>query len=227
MKKLLFVLLSVFFCESLFADNSIIVELGSASGETTWKDSGEFSSLSGKINHDTSGGSFGVGYQKILDTGLLFGGGYQQLSVSGDSGYSDTFNLIISGTTVPTKLGLKTNQFIVSGLYGAIGYDIKTTDNLFFQPNIRIGLANRVEANYSLYLNLNVSGTQYYTSQDYEESESGMTLGIMLPIVYKLESVNIGAQLRLGGGSLTLASGTEELEFIINSAFQITLGFNF
>ena len=112
-------------------------------------------------------------------------------------------------------------------LYGAIGYDIKTTDNLFFQPNIRIGLANRVEANYSLYLNANVSGTQYYTSQDYEESESGMTLGIMLPIVYKLESLNIGAQLRLGGARLTLASGTEELEFGINSAFQITLGFNF
>ena len=46
---------------------------------------GAYSSLSGKIDHDTTGGSFGVGYQKILDKGLLFGGGYQQLSVSGDS----------------------------------------------------------------------------------------------------------------------------------------------
>ena len=53
-----------------------------------------------------------------------------------------------------------------------------------------------------------------------------MTFGIMLPIVYKLESVNLGAQLRLGGGSLTLASGTEELKFSIYSAFQITSGFN-
>ena len=87
-------------------------------------------------------------------------------------------------------MGLKTQQFTISGLYGAIGYNIETTDNLLFQPNLRLGLANRAEAMYTLYLNANVFGTQVNASQDYSNSESGMTLGIMLPIVYKLESVN-------------------------------------
>ena len=227
MLKIWTLIFSILFCSYLYADDSIVVELGSASGDTTWKDTGAYSSLSGKIDHDTTGGSFGVGYQKILDKGLLFGGGYQQLSVSGDSGYSNTFYLVnSSGVIIPTKMGLKTQQFMISGLYGAIGYNIETTDNLLFQPNLRLGLANRAEAMYTLYLNANVSGTEVNTSQDYSDSESGMTLGIMLPIVYKLESVNLGAQLRLGGGSLTLASGTEELKFSIYSAFQITLGFN-
>ena len=105
MLKIWTLIFSIFFCSYLYADDSIVLELGSASGDTTWKDTGAYSSLSGKIDHDTTGGSFGVGYQKILDKGLLFGGGYQQLSVSGDSGYSNTFYLVnSSGVIIPTKM---------------------------------------------------------------------------------------------------------------------------
>ena len=227
MIKLIFLIVSLFFSQLLYANDSIIVELGSASGDTEWKDTGTFSNLSGKLNHDTSGGSFGVGYQKELDTGLLFGGGYQQLSVSGDSGYSQTSYMNISGTNFGINAGIKTQEFKISGIYGSIGYNLETADNLYFQPNLRLGLANQAEALYTIYMKLDASGTQTHVSQSYTHSDSGMTLGIMLPMVYKFDSVNLGAQLRLGGGSLTLVSGTEELKFGIYSAFQITLGFNF
>ena len=72
MLKIWTLIFSIFFCSYLYADDSIVVELGSASGDTTWKDTGAYSSLSGKIDHDTTGGSFGVGYQKIRQRAFIW-----------------------------------------------------------------------------------------------------------------------------------------------------------
>ena len=49
MLKIWTLIFSILFCSYLYADDSIVVELGSASGDTTWKDTGVYSSLIGKI----------------------------------------------------------------------------------------------------------------------------------------------------------------------------------
>ena len=79
MKKMIALITSlivfVIFSET-YAQDSVFLELGSASGETTWKDSGTYSGYSGDLDHKTSGGSFGAAYQHIRENGLLLEGGY-------------------------------------------------------------------------------------------------------------------------------------------------------
>ena len=226
MKKLCLTLLCFqLLCGVGFATNSLVVGFGTAAGKTTLpKLPSNFSVLS-SFEPDLSGTSWNVSYQKILDSGILWGGGYQNFEMSGSA--SDDFVFFRRGRIIPFQATLKTEQFRVSGIYGMIGYSFALTENLFCQPNFRLGIANNYEASYSFTVDTQISSTTATISG----SASAAMRGLVLPFVYQAENLNIGGQLLFPTGSLTLAAGTGALEEEYKSelalSYQLVLGFNF
>ena len=215
MKKLCLTLFCLhLLCGVGFAeDYTFVFGLGSTSGQTTVKGfRGSLSEFSTEFDHQISGGSFKFGIQRILESGFLYGSGYQSLRATGDTS-------VIDGIT---EYNLQTTSFNLGVAYFAVGYNIEVTENLFFQPNVQLGLAF-INSSYTLYedsrISILLSG-----------SGTGTSFGIILPLVYQLENNwNVGGELLLGGGGLTLIDITTgyEVTSVISSAAQLTFGYNF
>ena len=217
MKKLCLTLLCFFLlCGVGFATDSIVLGVGTASGET------EFSKLDSDLSslivlkHDLSGTGFNFGYQKIRENGLLLGIGYQNFAVSG--GKSAVVTLFRTTSTVE----LKTEQFRFSGFYGEIGYNFETTENLFFQPSVRLGIGNNYEASYSF-----SSDNPRLRDINPSASGSGGTFGFVFPLVYQVDNLKFGGQIVLPGMSFNGIANDYELTTEISTAYQFVVGYNF
>jgi hypothetical protein len=214
-------------------EQSVQVSLGSATGKTTYSNSDPtYSFLSGNLDHNTSGGSLAITYSRVLDSGLIFGGGYHDYSVSGqNAGYSKAgYCLTTSGATVPCTLtvSLRTDKFEISGIFGMVGYRLDFADAWSFRPQGRLGIGNSETFNYSGVATLSSpSATSVSAGLSKSVTDSGNMLVFVLPVYYRSNNILLGLEFQSLGQSLTYNSGTVSIKASLVSATVLTLGFLF
>ena len=235
MKKLCLTLLCFhLLCGVGFATDSLVLSFGTVTGKTTFsKAAGDLSELK-PFDYETAGSGWNLQYQKTLDNGFLFGGGYQNFEVSGNG--SSTFivqervpSIQPLYNDIPIRASLETEKFKVDGIYGFIGYSFETTENLFFQPNLRLGLAHKYEAIYSFSTDF-VEARGFRTeliNVTLSASGPGNMLAVVLPLVYQVENLKVGGQIILPRAGFIGKAPDYEITSELSSGFQFMLGYNF
>ena len=222
MKKLYLILLCLHLLWGVgFATDSVVLGVGTVTVKTTVPEvPSALAFISNDVKalaHDTSGTSWNVGYQKILDNGLLWGAGYQSFAVS-----SGSKSVNVSGILTLT---LETKKFQVAGIYGEIGYNLKATENLFFQPSLRLGIGNKKESSYSF----EVATSSGPLTENLSGDVTGATVALVLPLVYQVDNLNFGGQILFPRSGLILedidSGGSVKSE--LSTAFQFVTGYNF
>ena len=199
--------------------------VGGASGTFSFTDSVD-TVLSGDFDHDLSGSGASLGYYKVNENNLIFGGGFTSFTVSGSNTnskdkvagdytyYSSTYGYFDVYLTV--------TKFHNSFFYGLVGYNFNFSENFSFQPNIRFG-SRSLTAEWTEYI-------QFYSytnvSTEYSESISGFGLDIDLPFMFKItESIEMGANICGCGGDAEFKSGTSTYKFTSVNGFNLIVDF--
>ena len=199
--------------------------VGGASGTFSFTDS-YYTALDGDFDHDLSGTGASLGYYKVNENNLIFGGGFTSFTVSGSStkskdavaGYYTYYSSIYGYFDVEILV----TKFHNSYFYGLVGYNFNFSENFSFQPNIRLG-SRTLTAEWTEYIKF-----YSYTnlSTEYSESSSEFGLDIDLPFIFKIdESIEIGANICGCGGDLEYVSGTSTYKFTSINGFNLIVDF--
>jgi len=223
MKRLILLIFISFSALSAQAEEQTVsVELGSASGKTTWTTTdSSLSDFNGQLDHDLTGSAFNIVYTKVKDNNLIWGLGYHSYKIEGTSPVASG-DYIVSGTTYPTTIKYGTT-LTISGLFAMVGYNLGIGDSFQFLPQVRLGLGNTAKLDTSVDITLagnSSSGTD-------SESVSGNTLIIALPFVYKMDDWRFGLQLQSIGAEFTLEYPGEKTVSTLDSAFLLSAGKSF
>ena len=154
---------------------SIRLAIGVAYGTFKYTDS-YITEQSGDFDHDLDGGVLGVSYIQVNENSFLYGGGLSLVSVNGPSGVSSKHRKSDSYTYYKSTLGyfekyISVKHFASGFFYGLIGFNLQITDDIVFQPNMRIGLKS-LEASWEEYIDFR-SYTNVTTSYREDSSDIG------------------------------------------------------
>ena len=198
---------------------------GGASGTFSFTDSFN-TAISGDFDHDLSGGGASLGYYKVNENNLIFGGGFTSFTVSGSNTKSKDAvpgnYTYYSSTYGYFDIDILVTKFHNSFFYGLVGYNFNFSENFSFQPNIRLG-SRTLTAEWTEYI-------EFYSytnlSIEYSESSSEFGLDIDLPFIFKIdESIEIGANICGCGGDLEYVSGTSTYKFTSINGFNLIVDF--
>jgi len=231
MKKCL-ILVSIWMLASLnvmASDSMLMVEVGASSGDVTVADTD--TSLGWDVallNHPLSGNASAVGFFHTLDSGLLWGFGYQQFSVSGESDQVENSGTL-SGVAYTEKYNFKTVELSLAGPFAAIGYNIQFAGDFHFLPQFRFGIGNRVTYKSSLRYRLDAP-TIGYSSDDtgtYDDSGSLSGVQIALPVGYNFGSFSLYYQYQIVSKGYELTDGTTTFTSRVVDSSTLNFGFGF
>ena len=199
--------------------------VGGASGTFSFTDSVD-TVLSGDFDHDLSGSGASLGYYKVNENNLIFGGGFTSFTVSGSTTKSKDavagYYTYYHSTYGYFDIEITVTKFHNSYFYGLVGYNFNFSENFSFQPNIRLG-SRTLTAEWTEYIKF-----YSYTnlSIEYSENSSEFGLDIDLPFIFKIdESIEIGANICGCGGDLEYVSGTSTYKFTSNNGFNLIVDF--
>ena len=222
-KRIFLIFLIIVLLPSLvFAEvkQGVRVSLGSATGTFSYTDN---TVLSGDFDHLLFGigEALSVSYLRTNENNLFFGGGYSSVNVSGPE-IVQTGGTYYSSTYGYFDVYVTVKSFQTTFLFGFIGYDVKTRDDLSFQPNIRIG-SKSINAQWTEQVAWYSYSDDYY---NYNETASGFGLEINLPFMSKLdENIEIGVDLCLCGSAVSFYDGGGEYKFTSSNSFNIMMDF--
>jgi len=230
MKRFFFLALMVFMGltvsnRAVAQDSSVSVEYGSTSGTYQFRQGGlsEWNK-----EYALKGGYLGLVYSRKLGTGIIndylygygenviYGGGYHSYEASGEG----SLNGIAS---------FKTKHLKLSGLFALLGYDWRIIDQLSFQPQLRLGIANKIEWSQDVVSQESVS---------YSESGSVIPILVILPVSYEIPNVALGSyelsnfvlgaqyQLHSVGISAAVGDATKH-ESMFASSIALSVGYLF
>ena len=206
---------------------SIRLAIGVAYGTFKYSDSYN-TELSGDFDHDLDGRALGVSYVMVNENSFLYGGGLSLVSVNGPSGVSSKHRKSDSYTYYRSTLGyfekyISVKHFASGFFYGLIGFNLQITDDIVFQPNMRIGLKS-LEASWEEDIDFR-SYTNVTTS--YREDSSEIGLEIDLPFMYKIdESFRIGWNFCLCRSNLEVSDVTSKYDFTSLNTLNLLFDFD-
>jgi len=197
-----------------FAQSSgFSVEFGSTSGTHEFTSSeSSLSVLNSK--YDLKGSGLGLVYSQTSESGLIYGAGYHSYEASGE-GSQSSGNITIS---------FKTNRLKFSGPFALLGYDLRMTERLGFQPQLRLGIANTIEWSEDVIItesNTILGSTTLTVS--FAKSESLTPILIVLPFSYEVSSFVFGAQYHINSEGYT-TPGTSKYESKFTSSIALSAG---
>ena len=184
--------------------------------------------LSGDFDHDLSGEAFSVSYVRTNENNLFFGGGFSSVNVSAPRQISSEYDPLY-WTYYHTTYGyfdvfVTITSFQTTFLFGLIGYELKFTDDLYFQPNLRIG-STSVNAKWVEFIDWR-SYSDDYTY--YYETASGIGLEIDLPLMYRVnESFGFGGHLCICNTAATFTTGSKNYDFTSSHVINLLGDFYF
>ena len=181
--------------------------------------------LSGDYNHDLTGSSYAISYNKTNKDKLYFGGGYQSVGVWSEewqrgSSYNSGYWTYYSSSIGYFDAQVAVDEFRTNFLYGFIGYEIDLNENLLFQPNAKIGQKNYT-AKWREYVNTNSYGS---TTTSFNETASGFGLEIDLPFIFSFGEVfSLGVNICLCTNKAVFSSGSYKYTFVSTKALNLLL----
>jgi hypothetical protein len=200
---------------------SIRLAIGVAYGTFKYSDSYN-TELSGDFDHDLNGAALGVSYIMVNENSFLYGGGLSLVSVNGPGWVSSKHRKLDSYTYYTSTLGyfekkIFVKHFAAGFFYGLIGFNFHITDDILFQPNMRIGLKS-LDVSWEEYIDFR-SSTNVRTN--YREDSSEIGLEIDLPFMYKIDSsFKIGWNLCLCRSTTEVSNGTGKYYFTSLNTFR-------
>jgi len=232
MKKttaLLFALLCISFSPLYAIEEVAFFDLSSSAGTyTTSTTDPDLAFMNGNFDFDLTGGGFSTGYYRILDTNMLFGGGYQSYSLQGESG-TKALTSTISGTTVNWNIAYKITELSYSGLFGMFGYHMGFAEKWSFDPHARLAISNKVTVKDSVYVKFEAPSLFLKSESETpgSESQSLSFVTLHLPIGYKFDNFSITYQLQIGGPGYKTSTATSSSTAQFGSNSQLIVGYYF
>ena len=181
--------------------------------------------LNGDFDHDLSGGSFSISYNRTNEKQLYFGGGYQRVAVRSDGWQNSSSQIPGYWTYYVSSYGyfdaqIAVYDFVTTFLYGFIGYEISLSDEWLFQPNLKLG-SKTATADWKTYIDWRDYSD---TTTTYSESTSGFGLEIDLPFMYSFgETFSLGGNICLCSTQATFSQGTYDYEFTSSRVINLIL----
>ena len=200
---------------------SIRLAIGFAYGTFKYSDS-YYTELSGDFDHDLNGGALGASYIMVNENSFLYGVGLSLVSVNSPGWVGSKHRKSDSYTYYRATLGyfekkIFVKQFASALFYGLIGFNLQITDDIVFQPNMKIGLKSLV-VSWEEYIDFK-SYTNVRTSYRKDSSEIG--LEIDLPFMYKIsKSFRVGWNLCLCRSTIEVSDGTGKYDFTSSNTFR-------
>ncbi len=194
---------------------------GPATGTTTY-----FKKAVTSISEDkvvkTSGSSFYVGYSFVDE--WVWGIGFQSLTLSHGKekiGESEGGGILQTRQEVELEMDYSLSGFVVN-----VGYAFWE----FFQPQLRVGIANDMKMSYKGTLTTFIGGNE--TEQEISESveDSGFeTLGFVLPFFYQVDSFMAGVSVCacILGATAVDSAGNESVKAGNDTLLELFLGWDF
>ena len=184
--------------------------------------------LSGDFDHNLSGGALSVSFVKTNENNLFFGGGHSFVNVSAprqsSSGFDPAYWTYNSSTYGYFDVFVTVTSFQTTFLFGLIGYELKFTDDLHFQPNLRIGL-KAVNAKWVEFIDWKSYSDEYTY---YSETVSGIGLEIDLPLMYRVnESFGFGGHLCICNTAATFTKASANYDFTSSHVINLLGDFYF
>jgi len=222
MKKTILTLFFLSVASIAFAteNQKMTLELGSASGTMDFKsDDSQVNAFA--LSHPMTGSMFALAYTKTASSGLIYGAGYHQFSVSGEA--TDTSTLTVSGVDYEPTIKLA-ETLKISGIFGLVGYNVDISEAMSFEPQLRIGLGNAISYNGDLTVSLLGASS---TSSD-SKSLSGSPAILAFPVSYKIsDTLFLGASIQLVGTGIEYNSGGTTYTHVIDSGVAFSVGSTF
>jgi len=220
----IFLILFFFNLSSITADDTQGIRLGLFGGLGKFELATD-DILNGKYDHDLSGGSYAISYNRTNEKKLFFGGGYQSVGVQSEdwewgSDYVKGYYTYSHSSYGSFQAAVAVDEFRVNFLYGLVGYEMDIYENWLFQPNVKLG-HKTMTAKWREYINW-----QNYASEttSYDESTSGFGLEIDLPFMYSFGEVfSLGGNFCLCSSSAKFTRGTYEYTFTSTKIINLLL----
>lgn len=224
-KSAILLLMVLFFTLPLSAaEMAFQFEKGNAQGTRDYQTTDSvMTRLNDSWDADLTGDASAFMLSYAQDNGLMYGLGQHSYKLSGES--TDHIAGTVGTISYTVDSTLKVTNYQTSGLFAMLGYQWNLTDNLRLQPQLRIGINNKVVIDETLDKTLSLTGQATQSA-----SASGSTSGdanirvLTLPINYKMGEFFIGAQYQ-SIGSVVEAQGTNEVAtYRIESAILAQVG---